>query len=223
MNLRPWNYWTRDGVPYAETRESSRRSRRVLARKPKSSGRAAPVDSPVGADRHARAGGSRSRSAAAADARRGPHRPHAGAHLSARRAPCGRHRGRTAAAKADEDYIAQCRAQGMYPLSYYPHNIHFIWMGATASRAARSSRSSRRSKLAAALSRARRSDRCRSSRDSWWCPTGRWCGSASGTTSLPTRVRGTRRRSRAAPGATRARSRYGRRTARGRGERAARS
>jgi tetratricopeptide (TPR) repeat protein len=37
------------------------------------------------------------------------------------------------AAKADEDYIAQCRAQGQYPLAYYPHNLHFIWMGATAS------------------------------------------------------------------------------------------
>jgi tetratricopeptide (TPR) repeat protein len=36
------------------------------------------------------------------------------------------------AVKADEDYIAQCRAQGVYPISYYPHNIHFIWMGATA-------------------------------------------------------------------------------------------
>ncbi len=37
------------------------------------------------------------------------------------------------AAKADEDYIAQCQAQGLYPLGYYPHNLHFIWMGATAS------------------------------------------------------------------------------------------
>ena len=37
------------------------------------------------------------------------------------------------AVKADEDYIAQCRAQGLYPLGYYPHNIHFIWMGATRS------------------------------------------------------------------------------------------
>lgn len=27
---------------------------------------------------------------------------------------------------ADEDYIAQCRAQGMYPAAYYPHNIHFL-------------------------------------------------------------------------------------------------
>jgi len=28
---------------------------------------------------------------------------------------------------ADEDYIAQCQAQGLYPIGYYPHNIHFLW------------------------------------------------------------------------------------------------
>ena len=32
-----------------------------------------------------------------------------------------------AAAKVDEDYIAQCNAQGFYPALYYPHNIHFLW------------------------------------------------------------------------------------------------
>ena len=36
------------------------------------------------------------------------------------------------AAKADEEYIAQCRAQGLYPVAYYPHNIHFLWTAATA-------------------------------------------------------------------------------------------
>jgi hypothetical protein len=35
------------------------------------------------------------------------------------------------AVNADEDYIAQCYAQGVYPLAYYPHNIHFIWASAT--------------------------------------------------------------------------------------------
>lgn len=25
---------------------------------------------------------------------------------------------------ADEDYITQCRAQGIYPVAYYPHNLH---------------------------------------------------------------------------------------------------
>lgn len=28
------------------------------------------------------------------------------------------------AALADEDYITQCRAQGIYPVAYYPHNLH---------------------------------------------------------------------------------------------------
>jgi tetratricopeptide (TPR) repeat protein len=27
---------------------------------------------------------------------------------------------------ADEDYITQCRSQGIYPANYYPHNIHFL-------------------------------------------------------------------------------------------------
>jgi tetratricopeptide (TPR) repeat protein len=31
------------------------------------------------------------------------------------------------AAGVDEDYIAQCNAQGFYPALYYPHNIHFLW------------------------------------------------------------------------------------------------
>ena len=30
------------------------------------------------------------------------------------------------AVAADEDYITQCRAQGIYPAAYYPHNIHFL-------------------------------------------------------------------------------------------------
>ena len=35
------------------------------------------------------------------------------------------------AAKIDEDYIKQCNAQGFYPASYYPHNIHFLWSAAS--------------------------------------------------------------------------------------------
>jgi tetratricopeptide (TPR) repeat protein len=31
------------------------------------------------------------------------------------------------AVKADQSYIAQCRAQGFYPVAYYPHNQHFLW------------------------------------------------------------------------------------------------
>ncbi len=36
-----------------------------------------------------------------------------------------------AAILADEDYISQCYSQGMYPLGYYPHNIHFLWSAAS--------------------------------------------------------------------------------------------
>jgi len=36
-----------------------------------------------------------------------------------------------AAIVADEDYISQCYAQGLYPLAYYPHNIHFLWSSAS--------------------------------------------------------------------------------------------
>jgi tetratricopeptide (TPR) repeat protein len=35
------------------------------------------------------------------------------------------------AIRADEDYLAQCQAQGLYPISYYPHNLHFLWAAAT--------------------------------------------------------------------------------------------
>ncbi|HKY30749.1 MAG TPA: hypothetical protein VJM12_22645 [Pyrinomonadaceae bacterium] len=31
------------------------------------------------------------------------------------------------AVKADQSYIAQCRAQGFYLVAYYPHNQHFLW------------------------------------------------------------------------------------------------
>jgi tetratricopeptide (TPR) repeat protein len=34
------------------------------------------------------------------------------------------------ASAADEDYIAQCNAQGFYPAVYYPHNLHFLWYAA---------------------------------------------------------------------------------------------
>jgi hypothetical protein len=31
------------------------------------------------------------------------------------------------AIKADDDYAAQCKRQGLYPLMYMPHNWHFLW------------------------------------------------------------------------------------------------
>jgi len=133
MDLRPWNYWTRDGQPHTETREATAALEQVLAKNRNHPGALhywihlwEPTDTPERAE-------------AEAD-RLLPLMPGAGhivhmpAHIFMR---VGRHadvvRSNQLAAKADEDYIAQCRAQGMYPLGYYPHNLHFIWMGATAS------------------------------------------------------------------------------------------
>src|SRR5437763_15416496 len=33
---------------------------------------------------------------------------------------------------ADEDYISQCRAQGLYPMAYYPHSLHCLCFAPTA-------------------------------------------------------------------------------------------
>jgi tetratricopeptide (TPR) repeat protein len=133
MDLRPWNYWTRDGVAYPETIAAQSSLEHVLGAHPNHPGALhlwihlwEPTDTPERAE-------------AEAD-RLLPLMPGAGhivhmpAHIYMR---VGRHADVIAAniqaAKADEDYIAQCRAQGLYPLSYYPHNLHFIWMGASAS------------------------------------------------------------------------------------------
>jgi tetratricopeptide (TPR) repeat protein len=133
MNLRPWNYWTPDGLPYAETKEAIAALEVVLKGNPNHPGALhlwihlwEPTDTPERAE-------------AEAD-RLLPLMPGAGhivhmpAHIYQR---VGRYddviKSNELAAKADEDYIAQCRAQGLYPLAYYPHNLHFIWMGASAS------------------------------------------------------------------------------------------
>jgi tetratricopeptide (TPR) repeat protein len=133
MDLRPWNYWTRDGEPYEETKEVRAMLEQVLAGNPNHPGALhywihlwEPTDTPERAE-------------AEAD-RLLPLMPGAGhlvhmpAHIYMR---VGRHadvvKSNQLAVKADEDYITQCRAQGLYPLGYYPHNIHFVWMGASAS------------------------------------------------------------------------------------------
>ncbi|HJR58877.1 MAG TPA: hypothetical protein VJ813_05760 [Vicinamibacterales bacterium] len=132
MDLRPWNYWTRDGLPYEETREVETVLADVLAKHRNHPGALhlwihlwEATDTPERAE-------------AEAD-RLLPLMPGAGhivhmpAHIYQR---VGRFddviKANIQAAKADEDYITQCRAQGIYPLAYYPHNLHFIWMGATA-------------------------------------------------------------------------------------------
>jgi tetratricopeptide (TPR) repeat protein len=133
MDLRPWNYWTRDGVALDGTEDAIAALKRVLAANPKHPGALhywihlwEPTGTPEMAEREAD--------------RLLPLMPGAGhiihmpAHIYLR---VGRYAdvvsSNERAARADEDYIAQCRAQGMYPLGYYPHNLHFVWLGSTMS------------------------------------------------------------------------------------------
>jgi tetratricopeptide (TPR) repeat protein len=132
MDLRPWNYWTRDGSPYAETHEILAALEQVLAKSPNHPGALhywvhvwEPTDTPERAEAEA----DRLLPAMPGVG----HMVHMPAHIYMR---VGRHadvvKSNQMAALADEDYITQCKAQGIYPLGYYPHNVHFIWMGATA-------------------------------------------------------------------------------------------
>ena len=132
MDLRPWGYFTRDGQPHDETRQVQAALEYTLSKHQLHPGA-------LHLWIHLWESTDPKRAEAEAD-RLVPLMPGAGhmvhmpAHIYQR---VGRHadvvRVNLLAAKADEDYIAQCRAQGLYPLAYYPHNLHFIWMGASAS------------------------------------------------------------------------------------------
>lgn len=130
MDLRPWNYWTPDGKPYPETAEAAGLIERVVARNP---------DHPGALHYwiHLMEAYYPERAVSAAD-RLGPlvpgagHMVHMPSHIFQR---VGRYKdariANEKASLADEDYIVQCRAQGLYPMAYYPHNVHFLWFAAT--------------------------------------------------------------------------------------------
>jgi tetratricopeptide (TPR) repeat protein len=132
MDLRPWNYWMRDGRPYAETADIVSTLEKVLARQPSHPGANHYYIHAVEATK------TPEKAEAAADrlVKLMPgagHMVHMPSHIYQR---VGRYAdaeaSNIAAIKADEDYISQCRAQGLYPMAYYPHNIHFLWFASTA-------------------------------------------------------------------------------------------
>ena len=132
MDLRPWGYWQRDGAPHARTEDIVRLTEQVLARNPKHPGA-------VHMYIHLMEGTATPEKAEpAADTLltlmpAAGHMVHMPAHIYQR---IGRYadaiKSNQLAIAADEDYISQCRAQGLYPMAYYPHNIHFLWFAATA-------------------------------------------------------------------------------------------
>lgn len=125
MELSPWNYWTRDGRPRENTDEILATLETVLARDPQHEGA-------LHYYIHAVEAVDPRRGEKAADALRdlapqAGHLLHMPSHLWIQ---LGRYAesyaANVAAAQADESYIVQCHAQGIYPLNYFPHNVHFM-------------------------------------------------------------------------------------------------
>jgi tetratricopeptide (TPR) repeat protein len=131
MDLRPWGYWQRDGAPHVRTDDIVALTEQVMARHPKHPGA-------VHMYIHLMEGTSTPEKAEkAADTLQtlmpaAGHMVHMPGHIYQR---IGRYadaiKSNQLAIAADEDYISQCRAQGLYPMAYYPHNIHFLWFSAT--------------------------------------------------------------------------------------------
>ncbi|MBK7353317.1 MAG: hypothetical protein IPI97_03935 [Nitrosomonas sp.] len=131
MDLRPWGYWMLDGQPYEGTAEIVALTEEVLRRNPKHPGALhmyihliEPTSTPERAEK-------------AADTLltlmpAAGHLIHMSSHIYQR---VGRYadsmKSNQLAIAADEDYITQCYAQGLYPMVYYPHNIHFLWFAAS--------------------------------------------------------------------------------------------
>nr|WP_298926372.1 hypothetical protein [uncultured Allomuricauda sp.] len=130
MNTVPWNYWDKDGNPSPNIAEAKSALEKAMKLKPENPGGhhyyIHMVELPYpdlgvpSADKLASlmpgAG----------------HIVHMPSHIYIR---VGRYldavKVNQAAILADEDYISQCFAQGLYPLAYYPHNIHFLWSSAS--------------------------------------------------------------------------------------------
>lgn len=130
MEKSPWNYWTPDRQPRPETPEILATLEAVIARDAQHEGA-------LHYYIHAVEAVDAERGSAAADALRGlapgaGHLVHMPSHIYIQ---LGRYAeafdDNAQAASADESYIAQCKAQGMYPLTYYPHNVHFQAWAAT--------------------------------------------------------------------------------------------
>jgi tetratricopeptide (TPR) repeat protein len=131
MTLRPWDYWARDGSPYPGTEEIVTALERVLQRHPKHPGALHlyihAVESTKSPERAEQAADTLIKLMPGAG-----HMVHMPSHIYIR---VGRYDdaadSNELAVAADEDYITQCRAQGLYPMAYYPHNLHFLWWAAT--------------------------------------------------------------------------------------------
>lgn len=125
MNLSPWDYWNLDGSPKEDTEEILATLQSVVDRHPSHAG-ALHYYIHVVELRHPKRGEQHADMLAGLMPGAG-HLVHMPSHIYMR---VGRYadsyEANRQAVKADEGYITQCRSQGIYPLNYYPHNIHFM-------------------------------------------------------------------------------------------------
>jgi tetratricopeptide (TPR) repeat protein len=131
MDLRPWGYWTRDGTPYDRTSEVVALTEKTIAKSPNHPGALHFYIHLMEAYQADKAEAAADRLLTLMPA--AGHMVHMPAHIYQR---VGRYadaqKSNEMAIAADEDYISQCRAQGLYPMAYYPHNLHFLWFASTA-------------------------------------------------------------------------------------------
>jgi tetratricopeptide (TPR) repeat protein len=126
MNMHPWKLYTHDGRPNPGTEEIVGVLQGVLKRDPSHLGANHFYIHAVEASTHPQTGlPSAQRLAGLAPA--SGHLVHMPAHIFIR---TGDHedgeKTNVAAARADEAYFAMAHPQGIYPLMYYTHNLHFI-------------------------------------------------------------------------------------------------
>ena len=126
MNLHPWKLWNRDGVPAPGTEEIVAVLKSVLQRDPHHLGANHFYIHAVEASSHPEAALPSARRLAALAPESG-HLVHMPAHIFIR---TGDHESsektNVAAARADEAYFKIAHPQGIYPMMYYTHNLHFI-------------------------------------------------------------------------------------------------
>ena len=130
MDTTPWDYWV-EGKPKPETKEILTTLESVLAKNPNHPGANHLYIHAVESSPHPEQG------EAAADRLRNlvpgaGHLVHMPGHIYIN---IGRYNDTSVvnqeAIAADQAYISQCHAQGLYPIAYIPHNQHFLWASAT--------------------------------------------------------------------------------------------
>jgi len=131
MVLRPWDLWTLDGTPQPGTEEIVQTLERVLATNPNHPGANHYYIHAVEASADpGRAIASAERLETLVPA--AGHLVHMPSHAYMR---VGRYADAAEANRraiaADERYFGQKKPDGVYPLMYYPHNIHFLWAAAS--------------------------------------------------------------------------------------------